>query len=50
MLLIIIKNCKSEFSNIKMLFFFKVKIIFKWIEIFDLAVYNVYWYFIDKYT
>ena len=33
-----------------MLFFFLGKIIFKWIEIFDLAVYNVHWYFIDKYT
>ena len=30
--------------------FFLGKIFFKSVEIFDLAVYNVYWYFIDKYT
>ena len=50
MLLIIMKNCNSESSNIKMLFFFLGKIIFYKFEIFDLSVYNVDWYFIDKYT
>ena len=49
MLLIIMKNCNSESSNIKMLFFLG-KIIFYKFEIFDLSVYNVDWCFIDKYT
>ena len=45
----IIKNCKSEFSNIKMLFFLG-KNVLKLIELTESKVYNIDWYFIEKYT
>ena len=49
MLLIIIKDYKSGFSNIKMLFFLG-KNVLKLIELLESKVYNIDWYFIDKYT
>ena len=50
MLLIIIKNWNLEFSNIKMLFFFLGKNVLKLIELTESKVYNIEWYFINKYT
>ena len=49
MLLIIIKNWNLDFSNIKMLFFLG-KNVLKLIELTESKVYNISWYFIDKYT
>ena len=49
MLLIIIKNWNLEFSNIKMHFFLG-KNVLKLIELTESKVYNIEWYFINKYT